>query len=632
MKNVKRIALLAWWVVVAGAACTKAGTTPTDAGTTSTDAGTTPTDAGAIGPGPTPTMVCPVGDAGYGPTAKTDVDATSIPAPLSPIPEIAPDPLCVDGQEYQFLQGDDFAQETPAQLTRYTTSWEINQYEYNGATTNWLWSDQYSGIGRRNDFGAGDTYMVHIDDSNRLNSYPAPWVNDVCPRPGVQIVGTPPNSYLLIRAVSVPAEHMDDPALNGAHWLTGALQGNKFTFGYTESTVTMPDNDGAWPACWSLQVPGGGGFDGTGTGPTNYWELDTFEKFGNLLGSDTVQQTCNSGRSDSVQVARPTTPGSTTTWHTYGQLWVAPKDGNPAFIVFYVDRKPTSTLLSPTGVGDMNANVNLQMGLPGSFVGTPDPTKVAELKLKNYFTWQASGRSCSATAQAHPIPLPPPPPPPMTPPAVAGNIVPQLQPYPPPVLTNTSLLQLPNTPAAGSLVVAGGISADATCPTGFTSTSYADALLCTGIVGQNGIVASNRYNVGGAGLDRSFIFNVTQVTSVTINPSTGTGWQSDPKPQLTRTQTVTSPNGLFLAFGYALTDSPRYTTSANYSANISFNTLLSTPADASYGRTLSVMEGSVDPSTAPGSAPSFTGSYGWAGTPSSVGNDLLPEIFTVMVH
>lgn len=81
-----------------------------------------------------------------------------------------------------------------------------------------------------------------------------------------------------------------------------------------------------------------------------------------------------------------------------------------------------------------------------------------------------------------------------------------------------------------------------------------------------------------------------------------------------------------------LTDSPRYTTSANYSANIAFNTLLSTPADAGYGRTLSVMEGSVDPYTAPGNAPSFTGSYTWAGTPSPVNNDLLPEIFTVVIH
>ena len=628
MKNHKKH-LLAGSVVVILSACNSLESNLSSTSPLGVSVNPNPAPLPTIGPLPLP-LPLPL-PTGPGPTQKTDLDAFSIPAPGVPVPETTPDPLCIDGKEYKFVLGDDFSQQTQAQFSRYTTQWEINQYEYNGAHTNWLWSDQYSGIGRRNDFGFGDTYMVHIDDSNRYNSYPAPWVNDISPRPGAQIIGSPPNSYLDIRAVYVPAAHQGEASLNGAHWLSGGLQGSKFTFGYTESTVIMPDNDGSWPSDWMLQVPGGGGWDGTGTSPTNYFEIDTFEKFGNTLGIDGIQMTSNSGRPDAL-VARPQTPGSTTSWHTYGQLWVGPQNGKPSYIVFYVDRKPTSTFLTPAGIGDVNFMTNLQMGVPGSFVGTPDPSRVADLKLKNYFTWQTAGQPCGAVSSANPIPMPPPPPPPQPAPAVAANIVPQLQPFNGPNLNNTFRLNLPQMPVNGSLLVAGGISASTSCPTGFVTTGFADTILCTAIVGQNGVVAAQFYNAGGAGMDRSFILNINNVKSYTVGTNIGTSWHGEANPQITKSQSVSAANGLVLAIGYALTDSPRYTTSANYTSNIAFNTLFATPASSSYGRTLTVLEGKDDPFTAPGSTPSFSGSYTWTGTPSGSSNNLLPEIFTVVVQ
>ena len=558
--------------------------------------------------------------------------AFTIPAPSQVIPESTPAPLCIAGTQYGFAVGDDFTQETQAQFQRYTTQWEINQYQYGGAKTNWVWSDQYSGIGRRNDFGAGDTYMVHIDDANPSRSFPGPWVNSVQPRPGAQIIGTPPNAYLDIRAVAIPAQYLSDPNNNGAHWLSGGLQSNKFTFGYTEATVQMTANDGAWPALWDLQVPGGGGYDGTGTSPSNYWEIDTFEKFGNTLGIDGIQMTTDSGRA-TAQFVRPQTPGSTTSYHSYGQLWVPPLLGKPAYIVFYVDRKPVSYYLAPTGVGNMNMNVNLQMGTPGSFVGTPDKTQIADMKLKNYFTWQPTGASCGGTTQ-NTIPTPAPSAPPVAAPPVASSSSARLAPYSSPVVneTATQTVTLAAVPPAGSLVIIQGVSAFGLCPTGFVTTNVGDAYLCTAFVGTNGVASSAKYAIGGAGFDKSAAIYVTGASAYTINPDVQSGWHGENPVTLTKSQAVPSANQLGLAFGYNLSDSPRYATSVNYTSNLSFNTIYKSDGNSSFGRGIAMLETSVDPSTAPGGTLSFTQTSAWTGAPASNNNNFFPVIFTVLVR
>ena len=204
---------------------------PTVPGATPTPVGVTPTPTPPGTPGPTaapagPTMT-PI------PAGAPGDNAYTIAAPAQPDGFSTPAPLCIAGSEYKYFQGDDFTQETQYNFNKYVTQWEINQYQYNGAKTNWVWSDQYSGIGRRNDFGAGDTYMVHIDDANPSRSFPASWVNTISPRPGNNIMGTPPNAYLDIRAVAVPTQYVSDTSLNNAHWLTGGLQSSGFAFGFT---------------------------------------------------------------------------------------------------------------------------------------------------------------------------------------------------------------------------------------------------------------------------------------------------------------------------------------------------------------------------------------------------------------
>ena len=589
-----------------------------------------PTVAPTIAPTIAPTVApTPIATATATTLAKTDVNAFSILAPSVPLPETTPAPLCIAGTTYAYTAGDDFTQETQAQFARYTTQWEINQYRYSGATTNWVWSDQYSGIGRRNDFGAGDTYMVHIDDANPSNSYPGPWVNSISPRPGNQILGTPPNAYLDIRAVAIPAQYVSDPNNNGAHWLTGGLQGNGFTFGYTEASVEMPaPQSGVWPALWTLQVPGGGGYDGTGTSPTNYIETDIFERFGTTLGPDTIQMTANSGRSTALAV-RPTIPGSSTAYHTYGSLWVPAILTAPAYIVFYIDRNPVSYYLVPAPIGNVNPNVNLQMGSQtGSFVGPADLTTVADMKLKNYFTWQATGASCDLTTAANPVPAPTPTPSPIPAPPVAANIVPQLAPFKSPLVNvgNTQTVSLATAPPIGSLVLIQGISSTAFCPTGFVTTNAGDGYLCTGIVGQNGIVSSARYAIGGAGFDLSAAVYVTNVTSYAINPDTSTGWHSESPALLTKSQAAPL-NALMLAFGYDIMDAPRYPTAVSYTSDHVFNTIYANPGDQTRNRGMAMLETSVDPSP----MVSFTGSYAWAGSAALNGNNIFPAVITVVV-
>ena len=589
-----------------------------------------PTAVPTVAPTAVPTAV-PTGVA----QVKSDVNAYSILAPAAPIPETTPAPLCIIGSQYVYALGDDFTQETQAQFQRYTTQWEINQYRYNNATTNWMWSDQYSGIGRRNDFGAGDTYMVHIDDSNPQNSYPASWVNSVFPRPGNQIIGTPPNAYLDIRAVAIPAQYLADPSINGAHWLTGGLQGAGFTFGYTEALIQMPaPASGVWPALWTLNVPGGGGWDGTGTNKAgNYIETDIFERFGTTLGNDTIQMTMNSGRPD-AQFVRPTTPGSSTSYHTYGSLWVPPILGNPAYIVFYIDRLPVSYYLTTAPIGNVNPNINLQMGTQsGSFVGPADLTTTADMKVKNYFTWQPNGQPCNTISQANPIPTPAPTASPQPAPPVASNIVPKLLPYAAqPVIGKSQVEVLPSLPSNGDLIIIQGISGTAFCPTGFTFTGGGDAYLCTGIVGANGLIAAIRYNIGGAGFDKSAIMDVGSVTSYTINTDVSSGWHSENPAVISKSQTVTTANALELAFGWNISDAPRYTTASSYTSNLPFNTIYQSNGDSSYGRGIAMLETNVDPFTAPGGSVSFTGSYAWTGTPSTNGNNVFPFLVTITVH
>ena len=580
----------------------------------------TPVPTGAQAPGITPTAT-PIP-----PGAQKD-DAFTIPAPSQPVPETQPGDLCIGGQTYTFMEGDDFTQETQAQFARYTTSWEINQYQYPApqytGKSNWLWSDALSGIGRGNNAGTDDSYYVHIDDANPSRSYPAAWVNSVQPRPGPQIIGSPPNSYMLIRGVYAPPGHEAD--LGGRHWLSGAIEGQNFRYGYTESTAEFTKGAGWWPSDWTEITPSGYSYYGNGQG---YQEFDTFEYFGGIQGPTTVQQT--EITPNPSLFSRTNVPTLDTQYHTYGQLWVPDIAGVPGYIVFYIDRQPTNYYFLKPGQAQMNPISVLQIGAPGSFVSSPPVTAIGELKLKNYFTWHATGTNCNQGASSGPIPLPTPSAPPNQPPAVASNIAPRLQPFIPPSTTNFKQVFLPYAPPNGALVIIQGVSHYSQCPTGFTLTGFGDAYLCTGIVGQNGVASSTVYDVGGNGLDKSDAVYVTNVSRYTVTPvQFQNGFTASPG-SLSRSVTVPAPNGLLLAFGFNFGDGNHVATSTAYSSDSPMNVVYQSNSDGNLNDGIAMLESQIDPFTAPGNTVTFTGNYSWNG--STATNALVPQIITVLVQ
>ena len=596
--------------------------------------GPTPTALPAPGATPVPTPVPATAKApGLLPTATpippgtSADDAYTILAPSQPVPEAQPGDLCIGGQTYTFTEGDDFTQETQAQFASYTTSWEINQYQYPApqytGKSNWLWSDALSGIGRGNNAGTDDSYYVHIDDANPSRSYPGPWVNSVQPRPGPQIIGTPPNSYMLIRGVYAPAGHEAD--LGGRHWLSGAIEGQNFRYGYTESTAEFTKGPGWWPSDWTEVTPSGLGYYGNGQG---YQEFDTFEYFGGIQGPTTVQQT--EITPNPSLFSRTNVPTLDTQYHTYGQLWVPDIAGVPGYIVFYIDRQPTNYYFMKPGQAQMNPISVLQIGAPGSFVSSPPVTAIGELKLKNYFTWHATSAGCNQGSASGPIPLPSPPPAPIQPPAVAGNIAPRLQAFIQPSTTNYKQVFLPFAPPSGALVIIQGISHFSQCPTGFTLTGFGDAYLCTGIVGQGGVGSATAYDVGGNGLDKSTAVYVTNVSKYTVMPVQFQNGLTVSPGSISRSVTVPASNGLLLAFGYNFGDSNHVATSTAYSSDSSMNVVYQSNSDMNLNAGISMLESQIDPFSAQGNTVTFTGNYAWAG--STVTNALIPQIFTVFVQ
>ena len=552
-------------------------------------------------------------------------NALTILAPSQPLPQAAQPSLCINGTQYDYALGDDFTQETQSQFARYTTSWEINQYQYPApqysGKSNWVWSDALSGIGRGNNAGTDDSYYVHIDDANPSRSYPGAWVNNVQPRPGAQIIGSPPNAYMLIRGVAVPSDHVAD--IGGRHWLSGAIESQNFQFGYTETTAEFTKGSGWWPADWTEVTPSANGYYGNGQG---YQEFDTFEQFGNSLG-DVVQQT-RIGPVDS-EFSRTSLPDRDTTYHTYGQLWVPAMLGKPAYIVFYIDRKPTNYYFYNAGVARMNAISVLQIGAAGSFVGAPSPASIGELKLKNYFTWQMSGQSCGGAAVNNPVPLPTPSAAPLPAPPVAGNIVPKLQPFIAPATNNFKKVYLGSAPPNGALVIIQGVSNFAQCPTGFTLNGFGNAYLCTGIVGQNGVGSSTSYDIGGNGLDKSTATYVTGVTRYSVSPIQFSNGLTSAPGSFTTSATVPAANGLLLAFGFNFGDGAFTATSTNYSSDQPMNLVYQSNSDQTLNDGIAMLETSVDPFGAPGNTVIFHGNYTWNGTAS---NALIPQIFTVFVQ
>ena len=158
------------------------------------------------------------------------------------------------------------------------------------------------------------------------------------------------------------------------------------------------------------------------------------------------------------------------------------------------------------------------------------------------------------------------------------------------------------------------------------TTQFGDAYLCSGVVGQNGVVGSQIYTIGGAGFDLSAAVYVTGVTSYAINSDIGSGWHNESNPTISKTL-VAPANSLALAFAFDILDQPRYATSALYSAGVPVNVVYRSDGNATYERGMAMIEASVDPSP----TITFSSGYTWSGVPSSAGYNLLPVLFTVDV-
>ena len=572
-------------------------------------------------PGAYPTMT-PI------PAGAPPDNAFTILAPSVPLPQNAQNPLCIDGTQYNYALGDDFTQETQGQFASYTTSWEINQYQYPApqytGKSNWVWSDALSGIGRNNNAGTDDSYYVHIDDANPSRSYPGAWVNTIQPRPGPQIIGSPPNAYMLIRGVHVPTQYQAQMPGN-LHWLSGTIESQNFQYGYTETEAAYTKGDGWWPSDWTEVTPSGNGYYGNGSG---YQEFDTFEQFGNSVG-DNIQQT-RIGPIDS-EYSRTSIPDRDITYHKYGQLWVPAILNQPAYIVLYVDGKLTSYYFYNAGVARMNAISVLQIGASGSFVGAPNPAAVGELKLKNYFTWQMSGTSCGSTAQTNPIPMPTASPPPMPAPPVAASITPHMQAFFGPTTTGYAGVRLGAVPPAGALVLLQGISHFAQCPTGFVNTGFGNAYLCSGIVGQNGVVAQNTYKIGGNGFDKEAGVYVTNVNGYSIAPVQFANGQGTSPATVKRSGTATGPNQLQLSFAYNFSDYPSNApTSTSYVSSANMNIVYQSDSTSTLNDGIALLETSIDPFTQPNATVDYTGTYVFGGTTQA--NAINAQMFVVTIR
>ncbi|MYM74153.1 family 16 glycosylhydrolase [Duganella sp. FT134W] len=129
-------------------------------------------------------------------------------------------------------------------------------------------------------------------------------------------------------------------------------------YGYFEINAKLPVGQGLWPAFWLLNVD-------------KAWppEIDIMEapsvivKLGQVNNAVHWKDATGANRASSC---KPKTPIDDT-FHQYGALWTADR------IVYYIDRKPVSQIITPPGVNSyMYMVMNLAVG--GTWPGNADAT------------------------------------------------------------------------------------------------------------------------------------------------------------------------------------------------------------------------------------------------------------------
>jgi hypothetical protein len=386
--------------------------------------------------------------------------------------------LCVSGTQYKTSEDDEFAHDSWLR----TTSHEMGATPPPGQME---WSTQALGFtngGTRNNVGTDDAY--YTDPTRGFGGYDPFSLND---------------GALNITAEPVPAKYRGSSAgqLDGAHWLSGVLEGAPQTYGYVEVSAREPNLQGFWPA--PLWLLGYHGADGKGNG---YEELDVNELFGNALGKSVVQQTQIfnlSGRPPSNFVRTTVNPDPDTAYHTYGVLWTS------KFVQYFIDRKARSAKFANGAYGPANPIIILQVFADNTWAPPPASASPQTLSLQ-YFRWyQASGGSCSPSEldAAHESPSPEPSPTATPTPTPRSDAAPTL-------IQDSGVIARPSpsgfigylnhAPHAGDVLLAVVNSAmSVSVPAGWTTLDAPSSTgfsLYSAIAGSSGVALATSYSFG----------------------------------------------------------------------------------------------------------------------------------------
>jgi hypothetical protein len=309
-----------------------------------------------------------------------------------------PTPMCIGGTTYQYAAGDEFTQDTPQ-------TFAVTQLPQNQGTPAPFahWSDIESssfagpgspGTGTRAQAPGSNAseYVVHEDPTNPLPS----WLNDgtVSVQP-IQILGSPPNAYLSITPVRVPAAHATDPALNGDTWLSGVLQGPSTGYGFYTASMQIPNDQGEWPSFWLFTDQHGATGSGV-SGSTNgtIQEEDITENFGWVytnLGTQQSNLYYNSAVANQ-QTIQPVT-NMKTQYHEYSLLRTSTGDS------YFIDNANSSSLYPSGGSGLVTPIFDVATFSSTGFAPSPAPAAntLSPMNVTHYRYFQATSNTCGSS-------------------------------------------------------------------------------------------------------------------------------------------------------------------------------------------------------------------------------------------